>query len=573
MLSSRIGITIFISAFIWQIDANCEHKVVNTERGRVRGCISKTLLEQRPIVSFTGIPYAQPPVGNRRFEQAVKPEPWNSTLNAFEYKNVCNQMDAGKPIGNEDCLYVNVFTPDTTFSKRLPVIFFIFGGGFYAGSGNIYGPELLLDHDVILVTFNYRVGPFGFLSLGNRNYSGNLALKDQLLALKWVRDNIHSFGGDKDKVTIHGWSAGCWSVSLHMASPASQGLFNKAICFSASALVPWILSYVKDHRKIARDFAISHGFQPSNDQQLIDYLKNLDADTLVTMAYTDFYTPGTKEKAIRLPWTPVVESATSKNPFLLESPVNYFNKEKYGRSSIDTLFGYADAESYSATSAEIQNPSLLTPFKEEFRFQLPLLGLNYSFSDPDYPLLSNEVRQFYFGNGNITTQVAQFSSMMNDLLSYPVHRAIKLQSKVSCGRTFYYIFSVDLMLSRFKKLSNANAHGLTGNSTHGDDIFYVFKIKNWDEIIAPGTYESLSLDSKEVSVIKMMTGIVANFATTGRPTLQDSSIDWNEVDKDERDINYVTITEDGLRAGVNPNSNNYAFWDNFFIEHQQRLGS
>ncbi|KAG4071504.1 hypothetical protein HA402_011658 [Bradysia odoriphaga] len=562
-----------ICAFIRQIDADCEHKEVNTERGRVRGCISKTLLEQRPIVSFTGIPYAKSPVGNRRFEQAVKPEPWNSTLNAFEYKNVCNQMDAGKPIGNEDCLYVNVFTPDTTFSKRLPVIFFIFGGGFYAGSGDIYGPELLLDHDVILVTFNYRVGPFGFFSLGNRAYSGNLALKDQLLALKWVRDNIHSFGGDKNKVTIHGWSAGCWSVSLHMASPASQGLFNKAICFSASALVPWILSYVKDHREIARDFAISHGFQPSNDQELIDYLKNLDADTLVTMEYTDFYTPGTKEKAIRLPWTPVVESATSKNPFLLESPENYFNKENYGRSSIDTLFGYADAESYSATSAEIQNPSLLTPFNEEFRLQLPLLGLNYSFSDPDYPLLSNEVRQFYFGNGSVAAQVPQFSNMMHDLLSYPVHRAIKLQSKVSCGRAFYYIFSVDLTLSRFKRLSNAKAHGLTGNSTHGDDIFYVFKIKNWDEIIAPGTYESLSLDSKEVSVIKTMTGIIANFATTGHPTPKDSPINWKEVERDELDVNYVTITEDGLRADVNPKSDNYAFWDNFFIEHQQRLGS
>ncbi len=199
-----------------------------------------------------------------------------------------------------------IYISDTTFTKKLPVIFFIHGGGFYSGSGNIYGPELLLDHDVILVTFNYRLGPFGFLSL-NQNYSGNLALKDQLLALKWVRDNIRSFGGDKDRITIHGWSAGCWSVSLHMVSPASQGLFNRAICFSASALVPWILSYVKDHREIAETFAISNGVHPTNDQQLIDYLKNVDADQLAALAYTDFYTAGTIEKAIKLPWVPVVE--------------------------------------------------------------------------------------------------------------------------------------------------------------------------------------------------------------------------------------------------------------------------
>lgn len=194
-----------------------------------------------------------------------------------------------------------------TFSRKLPVIFFIHGGGFYAGSGNNYGPELLLDHNVILVTFNYRLGPFGFLSLGNDDYSGNLALKDQLLALQWVHDNIRSFGGDDKKITIHGWSAGCWSVSLHMVSQASQGLFNRAICFSASALVPWILSYVKDHKEIVTNFANANGIHPSNDQEIIDYLKSVDAAKLASLAYTDFYTAGTKEKAIKLPWVPVVE--------------------------------------------------------------------------------------------------------------------------------------------------------------------------------------------------------------------------------------------------------------------------
>lgn len=143
--------------------------------------------------------------------------------------------------------------------------------------------------------------------MGNRDYSGNLALKDQLLALKWVHKTIHSFGGDKDRITIHGWSAGCWSVSLHLISPASQGLFNKAICFGASALVPWILSYVKDHKETATKFANSNGVHPSNDQQLIDYLKNVHADKIAALSYTDFYSAGTKEKSIKLPWVPVIE--------------------------------------------------------------------------------------------------------------------------------------------------------------------------------------------------------------------------------------------------------------------------
>lgn len=194
-----------------------------------------------------------------------------------------------------------------TLTKKLPVIFFIHGGGFYSGTGNIYGPELLLDRDVILVTFNYRLGPFGFLSLGNRNYSGNLALKDQLLALKWVNENIHYFGGDEKIITIHGWSAGCWSVSLHLASPSSEGYFKRAICFSASALVPWILSYLKDHKQIALNFASSNGVNVGNDHELMKYLKSVDADKLAALAFTDFYTAGTDKKAIELPWTPVVE--------------------------------------------------------------------------------------------------------------------------------------------------------------------------------------------------------------------------------------------------------------------------
>lgn len=110
MLLNRIAI-IFLG-FIWQINADeCEYKIVNIQYGHVRGCMSKTLLKQRQIVSFTGIPYAKPPVGKLRFEQATKPEPWNTTLDASEYKNVCSQMNGGKPIGDEDCLFINVFTP------------------------------------------------------------------------------------------------------------------------------------------------------------------------------------------------------------------------------------------------------------------------------------------------------------------------------------------------------------------------------------------------------------------------------------------------------------------------------
>ena len=108
--------------------------------------------------------------------------------------------------GIEDCLHLNIYVPETKKSGKLPVMFWIHGGGFFAGSASpdFYGPEHFLDHDIILVTINYRLGPLGFLTLGNDLMPGNLGLRDQILALEWVQENIAQFGGDPKKVTIAG---------------------------------------------------------------------------------------------------------------------------------------------------------------------------------------------------------------------------------------------------------------------------------------------------------------------------------------------------------------------------------
>jgi para-nitrobenzyl esterase len=198
---------------------------------------------------FLGIPFAAPPVGDLRWRPPQPVVPWSGVLEADTLSDACAQEDAlTTPASeSEDCLYLNVWTPDPAPSSPLPVMFWIHGGGNTSGStgdqiplgvGGLFynGRPLAEMRDVVVVTTNYRLNLFGFFShpaLAAEDpdypYSGNQALLDQRAALLWVRDNIEAFGGDPDNVTIFGESAGSWNVCSHVASPLSRGLFHRAI--------------------------------------------------------------------------------------------------------------------------------------------------------------------------------------------------------------------------------------------------------------------------------------------------------------------------------------------------------
>lgn len=138
---------------------------------------------------------------------------------------------------------------DVKPTEKLAVMFYIHGGGFHEGSGDDfqYGPDFLINDNVILVTSNYRLGVFGFMSLGTAEYSGNMGLKDQQLALQWINDNIESFGGDRERITLFGHSAGSASTHFHVLAPSSKGLFNRAIMMSGVALNPWAIFELREH--------------------------------------------------------------------------------------------------------------------------------------------------------------------------------------------------------------------------------------------------------------------------------------------------------------------------------------
>jgi para-nitrobenzyl esterase len=203
--------------------------IVKTRAGAVRGAVDSN------VRVFLGIPYAAPPVGNLRWQPPEAHASWRDTLDASRAGNSCMQMSFrhGGPEGSEDCLYLNIYTPNPA-GTRLPVMVWIHGGTFINGTGATYnGSKLAAKGNLIVVTINYRLGPFGFLASRSLDFSGhpsgNYGLLDQQAALRWVKDNIAAFGGDPDNVTIAGESAGAISVGLHLVSPAAAGLFQRAI--------------------------------------------------------------------------------------------------------------------------------------------------------------------------------------------------------------------------------------------------------------------------------------------------------------------------------------------------------
>lgn len=251
--------------------------LVETTLGKIQGK-SLTTLYGKTFYAYRGIRYAKAPTDELRFKAPVPVEPWNDTLKATSDSLVCPQPGALQIVMSEDCLKLNVFTKNVT--ARLPVLVYIHGGANVLGSGHsLYeaGPHYLLDHEVVMVAFNYRLGALGFLSTQTPEYPGNYGYLDQVLALQWVRDHISKFGGDPKAVTIFGMSAGSMAVSLHIASPLSRGLFHKAILMSGSATNHYHIDNIYWTRKLAKELSCPQ----YNPVDMVECLREISWKTIV----------------------------------------------------------------------------------------------------------------------------------------------------------------------------------------------------------------------------------------------------------------------------------------------------
>jgi len=264
--------TLICSLSLTALTASVAIAQLNGEAPRVK--IANGELEgvnESGIKTFKGVPFAAPPVDKLRFREPQPVQNWSGIRKADKFGPRAMQLPVFGDMSfrsdgmNEDCLYLNVWTPAKTGSEKLPVLVYFYGGGFMAGDGSElrYDGESMARKGIVAVTVNYRLGIFGFLSHPEltkespHHASGNYGLLDQSAALQWVQKNIAAFGGDPKKITIAGESAGSFSVSAQMASPLSKNIISGAIGESGSLLGLSPTASLKDAEKAGSDFGTS----------------------------------------------------------------------------------------------------------------------------------------------------------------------------------------------------------------------------------------------------------------------------------------------------------------------------
>jgi para-nitrobenzyl esterase len=248
LVASLLAVAIASATVILQGRQDGLNQPVKVQGGLVSGVPGK----HAGITAFRGVPFAAPPVGNRRWQAPQPPEPWTGVRKAETFGASCIQtvVQERKPWTyefmthgdvSEDCLFVNIWTPAKSASEKRPVFVYIYGGGNNEGSGMVpvYDGEGLASKGLVVVNFNYRVGVLGFLTHPELSKeapyhaSGNYGLLDQIAAVKWVHENIAAFGGDSARITVAGQSAGGQAVQNLTASPLAKGIFDRAIIESA----------------------------------------------------------------------------------------------------------------------------------------------------------------------------------------------------------------------------------------------------------------------------------------------------------------------------------------------------
>ena len=319
-----------------------EGTTVTVAEGKVHGKVTgKTR-------SFLGIPYAKPPIGDLRFAPPVPADAWTKTLEASDFGPSCPQPKGGLAAMNaqsEDCLSLNVIAP--TGAKKLPVIVWIHGGAFIAGGSSQYDATRLAgEGPVVVVTINYRLGALGLLSLPELDAardtpSGNDALRDQQLALNWVKKNVAAFGGDPANITLAGESAGSQSVCMHMVAPGSQSLVNRFVLESGPCVGGLPVRH-KDTANATGKKLLDELCPDATDA--VACLRGLDADAVINW--------GNADGIFGAGWSPLVDAADEVLP---QEPVAAIMGGSYNKGEL--LLGTNKHEWALFLALDTQNPA------------------------------------------------------------------------------------------------------------------------------------------------------------------------------------------------------------------------
>ncbi|CAH1728832.1 unnamed protein product [Chironomus riparius] len=525
--------------------------IVTTDKGKVRG-LTLTSSTGRKVDAWLGIPYAQAPVGALRFRHPRPVEKWQGVFNATKPPNSCVQIVdtvfgdfPGALMWNpntelsEDCLYINVVVPRPR-PKNSVVMLWIFGGGFYSGTStlDVYDHRTLAaEENVIVVSMQYRVASLGFLYLGTPDAPGNSGLFDQNLALRWVRDNIHRFGGDPNKICIFGESAGAVSVSMHLLSPLSRDLFQRAILESGSPTVPW--GIVTREEATLRALRLAEAVSCPHDRkklsETVECLRTKDPKELVD---NEWGTLGICE----FPFVPVVDGA-----FLDETPIRSLASGRFKKT--DILTGSNSEEGYYFIlyylTELLRKEEGITVSREEFLQAVRELNpyvngaarqaiiFEYTdWNDPDNPHSNRDALDKMVGDYHFTCNVNEFA-----------------QRYAEEGNNVYMYY--------YTHRSKSNPWPRWTGVMHGDEISYVF-----GEPLNP----KLDFLDEEKQFSRRIMRYWANFARTGNPNpgLIDDLPEWPIHTAQSRQ--YLELSMNSSHIGHGPRLRQCAFWKKYLPE-------
>ncbi|XP_073727545.1 bile salt-activated lipase [Misgurnus anguillicaudatus] len=501
--------------------------VVYTEGGMVEGK-NKIVGVLRYVDVFKGIPFAAQP---GRFQKPVPHPGWTGVLKATEYSKRCMQVNLlqNDVVGSEDCLYLNIWVPQgTSVSTGLPVMVFIYGGGFLKGGSQganfldnyLYdGRELADRGKVIVVTLNYRLGTLGFLSSGDDELPGNYGLWDQQAGIAWVHRNIKAFGGDPNNITIFGESAGAASVNFQIISPHNKGLIRRAISQSGVALCPWAVN--RNPRAFTVQVAEKVGCP--TDAGMVPCLKMTDPELLSVAGNVILGSSPTEPVVHNLSLSPVIDG-----DFLPDEPDQLF----HNAADIDYIAGANDMDGHIFATLDIpsiNNALVSTPIGDVKKLANSLTRSR----GPEAGAAAYSEYTISWGNDpsdkDIKKTVVDLET--DYIFLVPTQAALYLHADTAgTGRTYSYLFSEPSRMPIFPTWMGAD---------HADDLQYVFG----KPFATPLGYFPRHRD-----VSDYMISYWTNFAKTGNPNSGGSKVPvtWPE---------FTTSGHEFLEINHNTNKN------------------
>nr|WGO51717.1 putative antennal esterase CXE18 [Ectropis grisescens] len=510
-----------------------------------QGILSGKVSADGSFFQYFGIPYATTN-SSTRFKAPLPPPSWKGVFRAVDEIYSCPQKGfLGNIKGEEDCLKINVYVPSMA-ERPLPVMVYIHGGAFYLGSGGtlLYAGDFLVQHEVILVTFNYRLGVLGFTCLNIKEAPGNAGLKDQIAALRWVKKNIAAFGGDPDNITLFGQSAGGASTSLLLASPLTEGLFNKAIVQSGSAIANWATD--RDPISTARLIAKTLGYSVTDPKDIYDIFSKTPYKELVA-AYPK--KPIGKYLDTELLYLPCIEkSFAGEEAVISELPFNLINKKP---KDIPLMFGATSREGLFLTAMDTEET-----IKERDKKYLFASDLKFP-SEEEAERIDNMTREVYFGKERMSMKtIANISDLMTDLyFGLPGVFESEIMVKKIKSPVYNYYFDYSGGRNFLKYLTgNKNESG----ACHADELLYLFRGDMWP----------FPIDKRDRKMIYYMTKMWTDFAKYSNPTPDSSDVPVKWTPTTQKKLNFLYIDEE-LKMGPIPNPERYQLWKDIYDKYRK----